>query len=65
MCWAEHPVILECAVFGLKTTSAVIHRGHYGMPIRNPAELLATYRVARFKIPKFFHQIEELPETVL
>ena len=25
---------------------------------------VAREKVARFKIPKFFHQIEELPETV-
>jgi len=63
----EHPAILECAVFGLKDDQWG-ESIHCAMVCQSEtsAELLAEWlekRVARFKIPKFFHQIEELPRN--
>ena len=63
----EHPAILECAVFGLKDDN-------WGESIHcamvcgadTTGEALAEWleqRVARFKIPKFFHPIKELPRN--
>jgi len=63
----EHPAILECAVFGLKDDDWG-ESIHCAMVCRadTTGEALAEWleqRVARFKIPKFFHPIEELPRN--
>lgn len=63
----EHPSILECAVFGLKDEDWG-ESIHCAMVCRTDTtgEALAEWleqRVARFKIPKFFHPIEELPRN--
>ena len=63
----EHPAISECAVFGLKDDDwgesiccAMVCQTDV------TAEALTEWleaRVARFKIPKFFHAIKELPRN--
>ena len=63
----EHPAIVECAVFGL-TDDDWGESIHCAMVCRanTTGEALAEWldqRVARFKIPKFFHPIEELPRN--
>jgi long-chain acyl-CoA synthetase len=64
---AEHPAILECAVFGLKDDQwgESIH-GAMVCRSETSAEVLVEWlekRVARFKIPNFFNRIEELPRN--
>ncbi len=64
---AEHPAILECAVFGVKDDQwgESIH-GAMVCRSETSAEVLVEWlekRVARFKIPNFFNRIEELPRN--
>ena len=61
----EHPAILECAVFGLKDDQwgESIHCAMVCQSETSAEVLVEWLEGPRFKIPKFFHQIEELPRN--